>query len=160
MRLVLWGLQVPGESEALLEREVRWDQTDFRDLKVAPEPLDQTDQRAQQEPKGASERTGLRGSWECPERGVSQDRQDPREMLEVWETRDLKAKQELMGHEDWLVPWGLLDQVDLTERRERWDLQDQRADEEPEESLVPLETPVPLALLDSQDLLDLMASLE
>lgn len=50
-----------GESEALLEREVRWDQTDFLDLRVAPELLDQTDQRAQREPKAPSESSVLRG---------------------------------------------------------------------------------------------------
>lgn len=81
-------------------------------------------------------------------------------MLEVWERQDLKAKQALTDHEDWLVLWGLLDQVDLMERRERSDLQDQQAVEGPEESLAPLEILVPLALQDSLDLLDLTANLE
>lgn len=61
MKVVLWGLQVQGESEALLEREVRWDQTDFLDLRGAPELLDQTDQRVQREPKAVSESSVLRG---------------------------------------------------------------------------------------------------
>lgn len=61
MRVVLWALQVQGESEALLEREVRWDQTDSLDLRAAPELLDQTDQRAQREPKVALESSVLRG---------------------------------------------------------------------------------------------------
>lgn len=76
------------------------------------------------------------------------------------ETPDSRAKQELMDHEAWLVLWGLLDLVDLMERRESLDLQDQLADEGPEESLVPLEILVPLVLLDSLDLLELMVSPE
>lgn len=61
MRLVLWEPQGPGENEALLEREVRWDQTDSLDLRVALELLDRTDQRALQEPKAVSESPVLRG---------------------------------------------------------------------------------------------------
>lgn len=61
VRVELWGPQAPGESEALLEREVRWDQTDCLDLRVALELLDRTDQRALQEPKAASESSVLRG---------------------------------------------------------------------------------------------------
>lgn len=81
-------------------------------------------------------------------------------MLEVWEMQDLKAKQELMDHEDWLVLWGLQDQVDLMEKRESLVLQDQPAEEDPGELLDPLENQVPLALLDSLAHLDLMVSLE
>lgn len=61
MRLELWEPPVPGESEVLLEREVRWDQTDFQDRREAPEHLDQTDPRELQEPKAASESLVLRG---------------------------------------------------------------------------------------------------
>lgn len=81
-------------------------------------------------------------------------------MRGLWETQDLKEKPELMDQEDWLVLWGLLDQADLMERRERLGLQDQQADGGPEELLVPLEMLAPLVLLDSLDLLELMVSPE
>lgn len=81
-------------------------------------------------------------------------------MQELWEMQDLKEKPELMDHEVWLVLWGLLDQVDQMERRERLDLQDRQADEGLEELLVPLEILAPLVLLDSPDPLDLMVSPE
>lgn len=55
VRPVLWGLQEPGENEALLERGVRWDQMDCQDPRVALELLDQMDQRALREPKVALE---------------------------------------------------------------------------------------------------------
>lgn len=61
MRLVLWEAQAPGENEALLEREVRWDLMDSLDLRAALELLDQMDQRALQEPKAASESSVLKG---------------------------------------------------------------------------------------------------
>lgn len=60
VRLALRELQVPGVSEAHLEREVKLDQMDFLDLRGALELLDQMDQRAQQEPKAAWENLVLR----------------------------------------------------------------------------------------------------
>lgn len=149
-----------GVSEALLEREVRSDLTDYKDLRVVQELQDQMDQRGQLELKVPSERSVLRVLWECQEREGSPEPQDQREMREVQATPGLKEKQELMDKGDWLVLWDLQDQVDLMERRENLDLQDQPADGAPEESLVQLESPVPLVLLDSLDLLVLMASLE
>lgn len=81
-------------------------------------------------------------------------------MRGLWETQGLKEKPALTDHGDWLVLWGLLDQVDQMERRERLGLQDQQADGAPEELLVPLEMLAPLVLLDSLDLLDPMVSPE
>lgn len=60
MRLVLLVLLVPGVSEARPEREGRWDQMDFLDLRAAPELQVQMDQREQREPKVVWASPGLR----------------------------------------------------------------------------------------------------
>lgn len=93
-------------------------------------------------------------------RGASQDQPDPREMLEVWERQDSRAKLASMDQEAWLVLWGLLDLVDLTARRENLDHLDQQADEDPEESLDQRESLVPLAPLGFLAPLGLTGSLE
>lgn len=61
VRLVLQVPQEPGVSEARLVREVKSDQMDFLDLRVALELLDLMDQREQREPKAVWESSVLRG---------------------------------------------------------------------------------------------------